>query len=45
MIIDFLIIIVYYKLIKVIIDTLGLAKVIINMVVHYYSIFKSIVTD
>lgn len=33
---------VYYKFVKVIIDIPSLAKVIINMIVHYHSIFQSI---
>ncbi len=36
---------VYYELVKIIIDILGLAKVIINVIVHYYDISKSIITD
>lgn len=36
---------IYYKLIKVTINTVDLAKVITNVIVCYYSIFKSIVTD
>lgn len=37
--------IVYYKLVQVIPDDPGLAKFIINMVVWYYSLFNSIVSD
>ena len=36
---------VYYEPIKVIIDTLGLAEVIFNMVVCYYGLPNSIVSD
>ncbi len=36
---------VYYKLVKVIIDVSGLAKVIIDVVVHYHGILRSIVID
>lgn len=45
MIVDFLIKVVYYKPVKVIIDALGLAKVVINIVVSHHSIPKLIVTD
>ena len=34
-----------YKLVKVIIDILGLAKVIINVVVRYHIVPKSIIKD
>ena len=44
-IINYLIKIVYYKLIKIIINTLDLAKVIINIVVRYYSFSNSIITN
>ncbi len=44
-IVDWLTKMVYYKSIKVMINTLGLAKVIINIVVHHYGVPKSIVTD
>ena len=43
-IIDQLIKIVHYKLGKVMIDVSSLAKIIINMVVHYHGVLKSIVT-
>lgn len=36
---------IYYKPVKVIIDILGLAKVIINVIVYYYRVLKSIVID
>ncbi len=36
---------VYYKPVKVMIDVPGLAKVIINVVVHHYGVPESIVTD
>ncbi len=36
---------VYFEFVKVTIDVLGLAKVIINMVLCHYDIFESIVTD
>lgn len=36
---------IYYKTIKVTIDILSLAKVIIDMVVCYHGIWKLIVTD
>ena len=36
---------VYYKLIKVIINVLDLVEVIINMVVHYHRVLESIVMD
>ena len=35
----------YYKLVQVIIDIPGLAKVIINVVVHYHRVLESIVMD
>ena len=44
-IIDRLIKIVYYKLIKIIINSSRLAKVIFDIVVHYYGFFNLIVTD
>ncbi len=44
-IVDRLMKMVYYELIKVTIDTLGLAEVIINMIVHYHGVPESIVTD
>ncbi len=36
---------VYYELVKVTIDILSLAKVIINVIVHYRKVPKSIVMD
>ena len=36
---------VYYKLVKVIINILGLAKVIINVIVHYYKVPELIIID
>ena len=36
---------VYYELIKITINILGLAEVIINMVMHYYRVPESIITD
>lgn len=44
-IIDYLIKIVNYKPIKIIIDIPRLVKVIINVVIYYHEIFKSIITD
>ena len=44
-IVDWLIKIVYYKLVKVIINVLGLAKVIINVIIYHYRVLKSIVID
>lgn len=44
-IIDCLIKIIYYKFVKVLIDISDLAKVIINVVIHYHNICESIVTD
>ncbi len=44
-IIDRLTKIIYYKSIKVIIDMSSLAKVIINMIVRYHSISKSIIMN
>ncbi len=44
-IINYLIKIVYYKSIKVTINTLGQTKVIINMKIRHYSILKSIVIN
>ena len=35
----------YYKLVKITIDAPGLAKVIIDIVVEYYSLPDSIITD
>ena len=45
MIVDCLTKMIYYELVKIMIDISGLAKVIINMVIHHYSIFESIVID
>lgn len=45
MIIDYLTKIIYYKSIKVTINILDLAKVIIDIMVRYYGIPKSIITD
>ena len=45
MIVDRLTKIIYYKLIKVTIDVLDLAKVIIDMVIRYYGVLKSIIID
>ena len=36
---------VHYVWIKVTINVLGLAKVIIDVVLHYYEVLESIVTD
>ena len=36
---------VYYKLVKVTINTLGLAKVIVNIIVQYYNLPNLIVFD
>ena len=36
---------VHYKPVKVIIDALGLAKVIINVVVQYYGVLDSIISN
>ena len=36
---------IYYKLVKVIIDAFSLAKVIFNVVVQYYSLLESIMSD
>ncbi len=44
-IVDRLIKMVHYVLVKVMINALGLAEVIINVVVHHYGFPKSIVTD
>lgn len=44
-IIDFLTIIVYCESIKVTIDMFDLAKVIINIIVRYQDIFRSIVMN
>lgn len=45
MIVDCLIKMVYYKLIKITIDALRLVKVIINMIIRYYRVSKSIIID
>ncbi len=45
MIIDYLTKMIYYKPVKVTIDISGLVKVIIDVVVRHYNIFKSIVID
>ena len=37
--------IIYYMLVKVMIDVPDLAEVIINVIVCYYGVLKSIVTD
>ena len=44
-IVDWLTKIVQYKLVKMTIDTPGLAEVIINMVVFHHDLLDSIVTD
>ena len=44
-IVDWLLKMVYYEPIKVTIDRPGLREVIINMVIHYYGVLESIVTD
>lgn len=44
-IVDYLIKIVYYELFKFTIDILGLAKVIIDVVIHHYGVLESIVAD
>ena len=44
-IVDQLIKIVHYKLVKVTVDALGLAKVIIDVVVRHHSLTDSIVTN
>ena len=44
-IIDWLTKIVYYKLVKVIINIPELAEVIINVIVYYHNLLVSIVTD
>ena len=35
----------YYKLVKIIIDALGLAKVIINVIVRYHNFSNSIIIN
>lgn len=42
MVIDYLIKMVYYKPVKVTIDTSDLAKIIINVVVYYYGILSQL---
>ena len=37
--------IIHYKLVKITIDALGQAKVIINVLVHYHRVSESIITD
>ncbi len=44
-IVNYLTKMVHYKPIKVMIDTPGLTEVIINVVMHYHNIPKSIVMD
>ena len=44
-IVDWLIKMVYYKLVKVTINALGLAKVILNIIVWHHKVPESIVTD
>lgn len=44
-IINCLTIMIYFKLVKVIINTPGLAKVIINLVVQYYDLPNFIISD
>ncbi len=44
-IINYLIKIVYYKLIKIMINALSLAEVIINIVIYHHRILESIVID
>lgn len=44
-IIEYLTKIVYYKPVKVTINALDLIEAIINVVVHYHRIFKSIIMD
>ena len=36
---------VHYKLVKITIDAPGLAEVIIDIVIRYYGLFDSIITD
>ena len=36
---------VYYKLLKITLNALGLAELIIDMVVHHHGLLDSIVTD
>ena len=36
---------IYYKLVKVTIDVLGLAKVIINIIIRYYGFLNLIIID
>lgn len=35
----------YYKLVKITMDTPGLAEVVINVIVYHHKVSKSIVTD
>lgn len=42
---DYLINLVYYKCVKIIVDVINLAKVFINMVIKYYGLPKSIISD
>ena len=44
-IINWLIKIVYYKLVKITMNVLGLVKVIINVVIRHHSFLDSIITD
>ncbi len=44
-IVNWLMKMVYYKLVKVIIDALGLVKVIINMIMCHHGVPESIVID
>ena len=45
MIVNYLTKMVYYKYVKITIDILSLIKVIINVVIYYHDIFKSIITN
>lgn len=45
MIVNYLIKMVYYKLVKIIINILRLAEVIINVIVYQHGILRSIVID
>ena len=36
---------VYFELVKVMINVLGLVEIIINMIIHHHGIPKSIITD
>lgn len=44
-IVDNLIKMIYYNLVKITIDILSLAKVIIDVVISHYDILQSIITD